>query len=32
MSKLDQIRLGDNNDLNFIQTIAVGWGKMSDGI
>jgi hypothetical protein len=32
MSKLDKIRLGDDDDLSWIQTLALGWGKTTDGI
>jgi hypothetical protein len=31
MSKLDVIRLGDDNDLDRIQTLALGWGKVDYG-
>ncbi|XP_046447721.1 trypsin-like isoform X3 [Daphnia pulex] len=30
MSKLDKIRLGDDDDLIWIQTLALGWGKTTD--
>ncbi|XP_046447718.1 chymotrypsin B-like isoform X1 [Daphnia pulex] len=29
MSKLDKIRLGDDDDLGRIQTLALGWGKVN---